>query len=405
VTSLAGLASGGTIAASRTEACLFDPAVAPVTVLRPHGSGAGPWQGPYVYGLALTPDARLVISGGWDGTVRVLDTRTQRLLVTIPAPESVRALTYDPKSRRLAIIHRTAGAEPYTQPAKAESLLRVWHLPTARLEHVRSLGDGQFESIAFSPDGTRLATVTGPETCGVLDVETWRPIWERHADKRLEVPAELRWISDARILWGGRDADAALVLDATTGETLRSVGADLGGVTALALRPDGVMAVAGAGQDSIDLYDAAGRLVDRIPPAAPWVHSMAFGPDGRLYEGGVENVVKIHDVGRREQVHTLVGHTGYVFQVVFSANGRLQATAGGDGSLRLHHTRPAPERWRELRALRLMEVRLRPVADAWVEENGGVEGAWQQLASDATYTADERNVIEDRILELAWRQP
>ena len=405
VTSLGGLASGGTIAASDSEAALFMPEVAPVTVLRPHGSGSGPWQGPYVYGLALTPDARLVISGGWDGTVRVLDTRTQRLLATIPAPESVRALSYDPTSRRLAIIHRTAGTEPYNQPAKAVSWLRVWHLPTAHLEHARQLGDGQFESIAFSPDGKLLATVTGPDATGVLDTETWAPVWEHHDDLRETEPTELRWISGSKLLWGGRHADAALVLDAATGATLMQVGEGLGGVTAVAPRPDGGMAVAGAARDSIDLYDAEGVVHGQIRPGAPWVHTMAYGPDGRLYEGGVENVVKIHDVERREVVHTLAGHTGYVFQLVFSADGRVLATTGGDGSLRLYHTRSAPQRWQELRHLRQLEARLQPIADAWVHEAGGAAAAWKRLADDSTFTQDERNVIEDRILEMAWRRP
>ncbi|MGE0191399.1 MAG: WD40 repeat domain-containing serine/threonine protein kinase [Planctomycetota bacterium] len=408
VMALCGTAAGGVLAASPTEAALFVPDVAPVTVLRPHGSGSGPWQGPYVYGLALTPDARLVISGGWDGTVRVLDTRTQRLVATIPAAESVRAVSYDAASRRLAIIHRTAGAlpyEPFDKPASAASWLRVWHLPTARLEHARKLGGGQYESVAFSPDGRFLATVTGADTTGVLDVDSWTPVWEHQDDVRRSAPAELRWIGDSKILWGGRDADAALVLDAATGKTLGRVGEQLGGVTALAVGADGRMAVAGAARDSIDLYDATGRVAGRIPPGAPWVHSMAFGPDGRLYEGGVENVVKIHDVERKELVHTLVGHSGYVFQVVFSADGRVLATTGGDGSIRLYHTQPAPERWAVLRRLRQLEARLHPIADRWVHEAGGVQAAWRRLLDDTTYTAEEGEVLGDRLMEIAWRRP
>ncbi|MCB9700248.1 MAG: hypothetical protein H6738_25905, partial [Alphaproteobacteria bacterium] len=273
------------------------------------------------------------------------------------------------------------------------------------LEHARQLGDGQFESIAFSPDGKLLATVTGPDATGVLDTETWAPVWEHHDDLRETEPTELRWISGSKLLWGGRHADAALVLDAATGATLMQVGEGLGGVTAVAPRPDGGMAVAGAARDSIDLYDAEGVVHGQIRPGAPWVHTMAYGPDGRLYEGGVENVVKIHDVERREVVHTLAGHTGYVFQLVFSADGRVLATTGGDGSLRLYHTRSAPQRWQELRHLRQLEARLQPIADAWVHEAGGAAAAWKRLADDSTFTQDERNVIEDRILEMAWRRP
>ena len=55
---------------------------------------------------------------------------------------------------------------------------------------------------------------------------------------------------------------------------------------------------------------------------------MAFSPDGkRLASGSVDQTVKFWDVATGQEVHTLVGHSDYIFSLAFSPDGRHLASA------------------------------------------------------------------------------
>ncbi|MGQ0848821.1 MAG: nSTAND1 domain-containing NTPase [Actinomycetota bacterium] len=231
------------------------------------------------YGLAVSADGRLLASGDGEGNVRI----------------------YDSASRDLV-----AG------PVNAEGA--VW-------------------ALAFSPDGKRL--FGGDAAGGLLAIEVdTGGVVARVEEAHDGAVAAIAW-SEGRLLTGGADG-LVRIWNADLQPAGSPLGPHSGGVTDLAVNPDGVVAASDR-SGMIHFWDA--DLVAADEPLAAddnTVWGVAWSPDGRHLAAASDDwVVLVFDSQSWAQMAALTPHPEGATDVEFLGDGGTVATTSRDGSVRL----------------------------------------------------------------------
>ncbi|MEP3083326.1 MAG: PQQ-binding-like beta-propeller repeat protein [Sedimentitalea sp.] len=231
------------------------------------------------------------------------------------------------------------GVQSYQVAIKSMS-----ELPLHRIEHGVWVYD-----LAFSPDGTRIATASGDGTVLILNVQTGEEIARiKHGDK---VTAVAFSPDGTRIATTSGD-NAAHIFNAYNGEEIaRFDHGDM--VTAVAFSPDGTrLATASLDNTALILNAQTGEEIARIKHGDK-VHAVAFSPDGtRLAtaSGSLffdESTVRILNAQTREEI-ARIKYEGMVTAVAFSPDGTRLATASGslfssEGTVRILNARTREE--------------------------------------------------------------
>ena len=118
---------------------------------------------------------------------------------------------------------------------------------------------------------------------------------------------------------------------------LRSFEGHTSEVDAVAFSPDGALALSGAGDNTLRLWDVAtGQCLRVFEGHTRQVEAVAFSPDGRFaLSGSRDATVRLWDLATGRCLHVLGGHRQDVNSVAFSPCGRYGLSGSDDETLRL----------------------------------------------------------------------
>ena len=211
----------------------------------------------------------------------------------------------------------------FSQDCGAQDYNR-WSLPEGA---IMRLGKGNVLDVAWSPDRTRLA-VGGTAGIWVYDASTGDEV-SLITGHSFRVNA-VAFSPDGTTLASGSRDDTVRLWDVATGQEKSILTGHRYDVEAVAFSPDGLTLASGSRDGTVRVWDVATRqekhtLVDekyRGLLNSPWVVSVIFSPDGRtLASANRDTTVRVWDVETGQEKHTLTQHTGRALSVAFSPDG------------------------------------------------------------------------------------
>ncbi len=287
--------------------------------------------------VVYSPNGMQYASADWFGNVTVRDAKTGEMVWQQTPSQYVHSVAYSPDGRRLAA-------------AGSDQVARIYDTASGDLILELRGHEDAILSIDYSPDGQYLST-------GGYD-ETVR-IWNAENGKALQILRGHTWWvwstefspDGTLIVTTGQDGRAVVWKQSPEGFTRSSefIGHE-GPIYDAAFSPDGKL-VATAGFDGVICLwypsDTTGsdlaRRIDGFVDEATHeelhghtgpVRSVAFDPTGEyLLSGSQDNSLRLWDLDD-ESSQALRGHGGRVFSVAFSPNGERGLSAGHDHQIR-----------------------------------------------------------------------
>jgi WD40 repeat protein len=203
-------------------------------------------------------------------------------------------------------------------------------------------------TVAFSPDGRRLAVATGkpqsPVALTVWDTATLRRRWV--VPDRKGIPAAA-FAPDGQTLAIGRFGEEAKEYDSDSGERRATYGGHGTSARAVGFAPDGKLLAVGSYEGLVKLWDRTrGAEVRTLRGHQGRIYEVVFSPDGtRLLSVGVD-AARVWDVGTGQEQHALRHGGSLVHTGLFAPDGRTVLTGGWDRTVRSWDADTGTPRWR-----------------------------------------------------------
>jgi WD40 repeat protein/serine/threonine protein kinase len=290
-------------------------------VVHPAGVCAGAWS----------PDDQLLAAGHFDGTVTISGTHARDRIDTLRGTFApITSLAWSPDSARLA----AASSYDYST--------RIWEVASRRIVVGPLAHSHETLSVAWEPNGHRLATGSIDETVKIWDANTGRET----------VALRGNYTSVTSVAWGpngqvasGSDDGSARVWRSIHDQESSVLPGHAGRAHAASWSPDGKSLASGGDDGKVRIWDPQTRKViltlkahdkGRINGQFGLIRSLAWSGDGkRLASAGLDGRLRVWELASGREIFALPADRGPAWAVAWSPDGTHLAGGYEDGTIRV----------------------------------------------------------------------
>ena len=301
-----------------------------------------------------------IVTASEDGTARVWEVATGRLLASLLHTGAVNHASFSPDGSRvltasshMAQVWDWARGQTVTPPiTHSESVTAAKFSPdgrkvmTASRDHtaqIRELTTGTplliehgeaVKDAAWSPDGRLVATISGDSKVKISDATSAQLLATCHGIGRYVYCVSFS-ADGQRVLWSSWGK--AGVNDARTGIAITPLLKHGQAVRTAVFSPDERRILTASEDQTIQIWNSADGAALGVPIKLNHaLRDAAFSPDGkRIITASDDGSARIFATATREMVFAPLKHSGRLTRSCFSPDGAFVLTAGIDGTVRL----------------------------------------------------------------------
>jgi WD40 repeat protein len=247
--------------------------------------------------LRFSPDGTLLAAAGGQpsakGDLRLFQVADWKHVATLPGHDDVVfSVAFSPDGKRLA-------------SASFDKTVRLWDVAGRKLERTLTGHSDFVYAVAFSPDGTWLASASKDRSVKLTEADTGKSLLTFSGMDQDVLAVAVS--PDGKTVVSSGYETSLFWWNAQTGERIRAQGGHGVAVHEVAFSKDGKLVVSAGGDKTVRLWDGASGAPLRALAVGSMVYAAALSPDGKLVaSGSFDGLLRVWEAGTGRQLATLL---------------------------------------------------------------------------------------------------
>jgi WD40 repeat protein len=288
-----------------------------------------------IYGVAITPDGKNIVSCSEDETIKIWNLETGELEKTLTGHSG----------EVLAIAISSDGQTIVS--GSYDKTVRLWNLEAGEEISVLVTSESKVESVAIHPHkniiGMNHSYGKSSSYARVLvkniDTDKYAYTSSHSVSNTGVIINAITFAASSPFLAYENPQGSIIIAHMNTGETIRELkvpGIDYRFLS-LAFSSDTQILASGSGDNTITLWQpGTGNLIRTLEEHSGGVYSVAITSDNKILVSGSEDqTIKLWEIETGEEICTLTGHTGIIYSIAISPDNQTIVSGSQDGTIKI----------------------------------------------------------------------